>query len=284
MTTPSIRIQRWGNGPRTVLALHGWGGDHRTFVPLVPHLPPGVRLVAADLPGYGGSSALATPSLESLAEWIAALAEAEGCGGPVTLLGSCSGAVFGLLAARVCPERFEHLVLVDPFAYFPWYLRVFVTPVLGPVAYWSTFANPVGRWLTNASLAEHRTGESDLASSFAEIDHGATLGSIRLLAEIPGGYRHFAEVSLPTTILIGERTFDAIRTSAGLWSSIWPHAVVHEVPGAGHLPLEEQPAQVAALAFGVPSPTADQGVNPQGTQVQAPLAQPVVAQAPSPRQ
>lgn len=42
-----------GKGP-VALLLHGWGSDHKTFTPLLPALA-GYRVVAPDLPGFGGS-------------------------------------------------------------------------------------------------------------------------------------------------------------------------------------------------------------------------------------
>ena len=48
-------VEQYGNGPRTFLAFHGWGGDHREFAPLAARLPDDVRLLSVDLPGYGQS-------------------------------------------------------------------------------------------------------------------------------------------------------------------------------------------------------------------------------------
>jgi len=42
-----------GRGP-VALLLHGWGGDHKTILDLKSALP-GHRIVAPDLPGFGGS-------------------------------------------------------------------------------------------------------------------------------------------------------------------------------------------------------------------------------------
>lgn len=42
-----------GRGP-VALLLHGWGGDHKTIVDLKSALP-GHRIIAPDLPGFGGS-------------------------------------------------------------------------------------------------------------------------------------------------------------------------------------------------------------------------------------
>ena len=46
----------WGHGPKVMLCLHGFGGDGRQFAALFPEAWAGWRLVAVDLPFFGGSS------------------------------------------------------------------------------------------------------------------------------------------------------------------------------------------------------------------------------------
>ncbi len=50
-------VERHGRGGRVFFALHGWGGDRRTFAPLAPFVPDGASLHSADLPGCGRSPA-----------------------------------------------------------------------------------------------------------------------------------------------------------------------------------------------------------------------------------
>ena len=94
---------------------------------------------------------------ESIAAFIESLDSAR-----VTVIGNCSGAILGLLANELVPSRIARFVLIDPFAFLPWYFKVFVHPTYGRVAYHSTFANPIGRWATNLSLKKKRSADSDL--------------------------------------------------------------------------------------------------------------------------
>lgn len=82
---------RHGDGPRTFLAFHGWGGDHRKFAPLAARLPDGIRLLSADLPGYGQSP---KPSRWEMAEIGGEIIRGmdERDLNDVTLVGFCSGA------------------------------------------------------------------------------------------------------------------------------------------------------------------------------------------------
>jgi pimeloyl-ACP methyl ester carboxylesterase len=166
-----------------------------------------------------------------------------------TLIGNCSGAILALLATPHLLDRMRRLILIDPFAYMPWYFRVFLSGRWGRYVYASTFANPVGRWITNTALRSKRTPETDLTDSFATIDHEVTFGYLRLFAALDGIDR-FGGLTLPIDIAHGEHTFGAIKTSLPAWRRLWPHARCWEMKGAGHLPIQEATAQVARVVFG----------------------------------
>ena len=238
------RLLRWGKGPVHLFALHGWGGSHQTFARLAEHLDPRFTLWAADLPGYGASKPMERWELPAYIDRIAALLpllpEA-----PLHLLGNCSGAIIGLQASLNRPDRFARLVLVDPFAFTPWFLRLFLWPVVGRLFFWSTFANPLGRWFTNLSLASKRQDETHLTASFAAVLPSTAWNTLRLLDEV-GSIRAFAVYRQPALILHGGKTFAAIHASIVQWRAIWSGVEVSEISSAGHLPLEEAPAEVAA--------------------------------------
>lgn len=168
--------------------------------------------------------------------------------GPITLIGNCSGGILGLTAMPLIAERIERLILIDPFAYAPWYFKIFVQPVLGKLAYYSTFANPIGRWTANASLRKHRAEKSHLTESFQKIDHRAALRYLQTMIDIRG-IDEFAWIRHPIDILYGERTFGAVRASVAMWKRILPQARVLELKGAGHLPIQEATAELSRIIF-----------------------------------
>ena len=145
--------QRTGEGPRAVVGLHGWSGDHHTFDPLLERMPAGFSFWALDLPGCGKSDPPKQWEMRSLAAEVAC--EILGWKQKdITLLGSCSGAVLAAFVAREFQDMgqtsvIKKLVMIDPFAFCPWYFRIFLIPVVGPLMYAAAFANPMGRWITN---------------------------------------------------------------------------------------------------------------------------------------
>ena len=86
-----IQVYEWGDGPRTVVILHGWGSHAPRFVPLVEALVgDGWRVLAPDAPGHGQS----TGKLSSLPQFITAL-DAIGLrfGPPDAVIGHSLGAL-----------------------------------------------------------------------------------------------------------------------------------------------------------------------------------------------
>ena len=246
-------VEKYGEGPRHLLGLHGWSGDHRTFEPLVPYLPAGVTLYAPDLPGCGQSPPPAewrlTVITEELASLVRGLAPA-----PLVVIGNCSGAILGLCLARRLREQrdqglLERLVLIDPFAYWPWYFRVFSSETVGRYAYGVSFGNPIGRRLINLALAGKRRRNTDLTEGLSAVSPAVALTYLRMLREIRSP-AEFAELDLPIQVLHGERTFGAVRRSLARFQSQWPQLECRVIPGAGHLPLREAPQAVAESIFG----------------------------------
>jgi len=241
-----MHVECYGSGSRVYFGLHGWSGDHATFAPLTRYLPAGFVLYSADLPGYGRSPAPRSWELAAITDEIAdAIA---GVDSPVTVIGNCSGAVFALLAAERLPRRIERLILIDPFAYLPWYFKIFLNKRIGRYAYYSTFANPVGRWLTNLSLSKHRAADTNLTESFVSVSHDVAYRYLALLGEL-GAVARFGGLRLPVDLIYGARTFGAVKESIALWRGVWPHARCHELAGAGHLPIQEATGQLSEIVF-----------------------------------
>ena len=166
----------------------------------------------------------------------------------VTLIGNCGGALFALLAAQKLSPLIARVVMIDPFAYMPRYFKLFVSDSIGQHAYNATFANPVGRWLTNQTLRGRRAGASDLTASFAAADHEVARRYLSLFAAM-GRVEQFRGFNAPVEIAHGAKTFAAVKRSLAQWRAVLPDARIHELQGAGHLPIEEATAQVAAIIF-----------------------------------
>ncbi len=245
MKTP-LDVTKSGEGSSRFVAIHGWGGSHATFEPLKPFMPDSVLFEAVDLPGYGTSELPDEWKTEVVGEMVADSISPDE---DVTVVGNCTGGVIGAELALLQPNRVKRLVMIDPFAYMPWYFSIFLKGSFGRMAYMTTFASPIGRFFTNQALRSKRTRDSDLTASFERVNHAAVHDFLRMVGAHEGPSR-YAHLQLPVDVIMGEKTFGAVRKSSRILEQEWPDVRIHVIPGAGHLPIEEQTERVAEVVFG----------------------------------
>ncbi|MER5399904.1 alpha/beta fold hydrolase [Streptomyces sp. NPDC002599] len=110
----TLRVLRFGGGPRIALAAHGITGSGMSFRAMARHLPDEWSLFAPDLRGRGGSADTPGPyGLDRHATDLCRLARDLGGGRPVALTGHSMGAYTALRAAALRPALFDRLLLVD---------------------------------------------------------------------------------------------------------------------------------------------------------------------------
>ncbi len=242
-----IHTVEYGSGEQILVALHGWGGDHRTFEPLCDNLSARWTLVLLDLPGYGNSLLIEPFSIEHVAEKVKLVIERYPS--PVQMIGSCSGAVIALEVARQAPESIERIIALDLFAYMPWYFRLFTLGIVGKLAYRLAFDSTLGRTTVNHLLRSRRAGHIDLMASFADKSPEVTLKYLTALALMDGPER-YRSLPVDVELVYGARTFRAVRDSVARWKQVFPRLTIHQVERAGHLIVDEAPGEVAAIIEG----------------------------------
>ncbi|MGC4983633.1 alpha/beta hydrolase [Streptomyces sp. DT193] len=110
----TLRVLRFGRGPRIALAAHGITGSGMSFRAMARHLPDEWSLFAPDLRGRGGSADTPGPyGLDRHAMDLCRLAQDLGGGRQVALTGHSMGAYTALRAAALRPALFDRLLLVD---------------------------------------------------------------------------------------------------------------------------------------------------------------------------
>lgn len=104
----------WGpdDAAATVLAVHGITASHRAW-PMFADALPGVRVIAPDLRGRGGSRDLPGPwGMRQHADDLARVLDATGVDA-ATVVGHSMGAFASVMLAHTHPDRVLGLVLVD---------------------------------------------------------------------------------------------------------------------------------------------------------------------------
>lgn len=253
-----MRAECTGDGPRAIVGLHGWAGSHKTWRRLLPYVDAGTTFHALDLPGYGASKDDYPHTLDELVSAISIYLKSIDAK-EIVLLGNCGGGLLAIEMARVLPSHVHRVVMLDPFGYPPLYFRVFLWGQFGRYAYFTTFANPLGRWVTNGALASKRVENTNLTRAFEDVDHELALHYLRLLYPLARAER-FSGTTCAVDIAYGERTFGAVRDSLPLWRQVLPQAQCHELAGAGHEPIKEATEQLARLVFSASNSSIREGV------------------------
>lgn len=239
----------YGNGQRLFLAFHGWAGDHREFAAIAGRLPEEACWVSVDLPGYGDSPAPTKWDIKTITEQISnELSDLLSTYTDITLVGFCSGIVLGTELARKRPDAIKRIVMIDPFAFLPWYFKLFTLGEFGRRAYASTFMSPVGRKITDRILSSMQTSDTDFTGAFVEADHALIQNYLQLFASLDGK-KVFEHFEVEVEIALGEKTFGAVKKSVQQIKAQWTNAPIHELARTGHLPLIKGARELRRIIF-----------------------------------
>ena len=219
--------ERYGEGPPSVLALHGWGRDHSDFAPVLDGIPS----IAIDLPGFGASAAPSAPmGSEGYADSIVPVV--EDFPQPPIVVGHSFG---GRVAVRLASRRLvSGLLLIG-------------TPLLrvGPhrrprVSYRLTkrFRFILGE--ERLERARKRHGSAD---------YRAASGVMRdvLVTVVNETYEQIlSSIECPTRLLWGARDTEVPVSIAKAALDLIPGARLSVVPDVGHLVPSVAPTVVRA--------------------------------------
>ncbi|MFY0580219.1 alpha/beta fold hydrolase [Cystobacter fuscus] len=258
----TLRLLEGGEGPPLVL-LHGRGSAASTWFPLLPALAREHRVLAVDLPGFGGSPATPGPLrtaedglrffVEPVEEVLSTLAP-----GPMTLVGHSLGGLVALELALRGRVPVKRPVLVDAMGLGPemarearLYFRVGperVARVLGPRLF--------GR-IAPLPDTPHRRRLMALDYELMTVSGGRTEATraFNMLVPLTGGVFHrrerLGEVKPPTVYLWGENDGVLPVSLAEAAVRAQPSARLVRVR-AGHSPHLEQPECILS-ALGISS-------------------------------
>lgn len=240
-----------GTAPPPVVFLHGFGSSSFTWRHSLPVFADQHKVVAFDLLGFGKSD---KPHIEYSPEiWVNLVNEYVRANdfSKVILIGNDLG---GLVAAQFVlkfPDKVEKLVLVDSLG-LSWrgsrMQRLFFTPVLGKAAFPLLFRRGyVQRTLENSIYADPKKVTDVIVEEYRRPFRSPGAGYVyrnvgKKMHQWQLGDR-WKEIRAATLIVWGERdTLTPIEEAAEL-NSLIPNSNVVTVPGAGHYPQEESPAQ-----------------------------------------
>ncbi len=251
-----LAIREEGRGEPLVL-VHGAGTSSAIWRRTMPPLAARRRVIAPDLPGYGGSPAAGPGfALQQVTDHLVAGLEDAGVRDPYDLVGHSMGGAIAILLAARHPERVRRLVLVAPagLAAMPRIAAGLLGAVAAPFAIARrTLATPLAgsalvRRLALAGVArdgarvpvEHARAVLASSSGATRIGPGlasAASADLRLvLARLEGPLGLVWGAHDP---VIPPRRIEIIRTAR-------PDVEVSVVPDTAHAPMLERPEAFCA--------------------------------------
>ena len=239
---PAAHVIEHGDG-LPVLLLHGWGTSAELFMPIFNGLGAGRRLIAPDLPGFGGTPPPAEPwSVDDYAAWLVVLLDRLGVT-QCDVIGHSNGGRIGIVLAAEHPELVRRLVLTDSSGIRPRHgLRYRYRVATYKALRRAQHATLVPRALRDAAQRRaDRRGSDDFRAA-----SGTMRGTlVRLVNEdltplLP-------HVAAPTLLIWGDRDADTPLRDARVMESLIPDAGLVVFEGAGHFAYLEQAARFCTV-------------------------------------
>ncbi|KAF2416637.1 alpha/beta hydrolase [Microbacterium sp. B35-30] len=254
----------WVYGPAdaavTVVAVHGFRGEHHGLEPVVAHLP-SVRVISPDLPGFGETAPVPNRrhDLDLYAEWLREFAAAVAPG--AVILGHSFGSI--VVAAAVAGGlATPRVILVNPIGAPALEGPRGVLTRLAVFYYWVGTKLPKrlgdallrnGLIVRVMSVSMAKTKDPGIRrfvhdqhdtyfSRFADRDvlHDA------FLASVSNDVRAFAPCIAQPTLLVAAQRDDITPIEAERrLATMFPDAELVEIPDVGHLIHYETPAPAA---------------------------------------
>ncbi len=254
----------WVYGPAdavtTIVAVHGFRGEHHGLEPVVAHLPD-VRVISPDLPGFGETPPLAgrRHDIQGYATWLRGFVGAVSPG--AVILGHSFGSI--VVAAAVAGGlETPQVILVNPIGAPALEGPRGVLTRLAIFYYWAGARLPKGAGdalLRNGavvrvmSVSMAKTKDANLRR-FIHDQHDTYFSRFAdrdvlrdgFLASVSNDVRAYApRISQPTLLVAAQRDDITPIEAERHLATLFPDATLVEIPDVGHLIHYETPASAA---------------------------------------
>src|SRR5690242_2523152 len=231
-----------------VVMLHGAGFDHSTWALhsrwFAHH---GFSVLAPDLPGHGRSGGKPLATIADMADWTAALLDAAKAP-KARLVGHSMGSLIALETAARHPAKVAGLSLIGTAA----------TMTVGPDLLKAAEANDpaaidmVSIWglgfsaELGGSLAPGLWMHSGAQRVLQNCAPGVLYSDLNACNSYSGALAAAASVTVPTTVILGERDMMTPAKAGKTLAAAIPNARAVVLPGGGHMLMTEQPDELLA--------------------------------------
>ena len=223
-------------GKPTVLFLHGWGAPAETYRLMIDHLAGYCRVVAPDLPGFGGSAEPETPwCVDDYVTWTVDFAAALSLSEVVLMNHSFGGRIsIKLLAQRPLPFAVRKAVFMDAAGIRPKRTLTYYAKVYNYKAMKKLFPKLAAKRRGKVGSADYRNASPLMRQTMSRcINEDLT----HLLKENP-----------VSTLLVWGSADTATPLSDGqTMEKLIPGSGLAVIRGGSHFPFVENPHQFAGV-------------------------------------
>ena len=212
-----------------VLFLHGWGAPAETYRLMIDHLASYCRVVAPDLPGFGGSAEPQTPwCVDEYVDWTVDFAAALGLTEVILMNHSFGGRIsIKLLSRRPLPFGVKKAVFMDAAG---------ILPKRGLTYYAKVYSYKAMKKLFPA-IAAKRQGKA----GSADYRNASPLMRQTMVRCINEDLTHLLKDNPVSTLLVWGSADTATPLSDGqLMERLIPDAGLVVLEGAGHFAFAQQ--------------------------------------------
>ena len=249
-----------------ILLIPGLGMDHTYYRLGVPHLAQRLQAFAVDPRGIGRSTKSPPPyAVEAWADDFAVLIDKLGFG-PIHVLGSSLGGAMALALAQRHPSKLKSLIVVGGFSELDratelnFRLRLRLIQKLGMS---EEVADYMGLWTltrkfinSDAGYATMRANQANIRANSAAM-YSAFVEALLAWGRCQAGQEHepkfttlLDSLRLPTLVVTSDNDHLIPKELSDLIAARISGAKLVVMPGAGHIPFMEQPAEVVRLVLG----------------------------------
>lgn len=211
-----------GQGPE-VLILHGWAAPAETYRRIIDYLSPRCRVVAPDLPGFGGSEEPDAPwTVDDFVDFTLKFAEAVHLSAPV-LIGHSHGGriIIKLLNRPDLPLKVPKVILIDSAG---------IKPKHSPRYYFKVYSYKAAKHLLPklADKMRSKVGSTDYKNA------SPLMRQTMVLALNEDLTRYLPGIHVPALVVWGEKDTATPLSDGQKMEKLIPDAGLVVLQGAGH--------------------------------------------------
>lgn len=245
-----LTFEDYGKGETPLICLHGIGGNTDSFRPQLDELSKYTRVIALNMPGYGGSHLVNPATFETFSNKLHDFLNAAGIERAV-LLGQSIGGMVAIDFAIRFPERVEKLILVATTSAFGGrdesFKDAFLKARLAPLNAGKSMAELANEFVPE--IVGPIAKPADIANAVNSMSE-VPLETYRAIIECLVTFNRREElgtISHPTCLIAGDHDRNAPAKTMEKMASKMPNATFHLIEGAGHLVNLEAGAATNAI-------------------------------------